>query len=108
MSSPPPEPSAESISSPRNRRRERRGGGGRRSRFLQQAVGEHDLDDRGNRLGARPVALQLAGERYPADRLRVGLDDPLESGAMGFWRRAADRVDDGIDLVALTKRVEGR
>jgi hypothetical protein len=25
--------------------------------FLQQAVGEHDLDDRGNRLDARPVAL---------------------------------------------------
>jgi hypothetical protein len=27
---------------------------------------------------------------------------------MGLRRRAADRVDDGIDLVALAKRVEGR
>src|SRR3954451_7050788 len=73
----------------------------------QQAVGEHDLDHRGNRLDARPVALQLAGERDPADRLRAGLDDPLEPGAMGLERRAADRVDDGIDLVALAKGVEG-
>jgi hypothetical protein len=30
---------------------------GARVSFLQQAVGEHDLDDRGNRLDARPVAL---------------------------------------------------
>src|SRR5215211_7343195 len=27
---------------------------------------------------------------------------------MGVERRAADRIDDGIDLVALAKRVEGR
>src|SRR3954469_7990707 len=73
----------------------------------QQAVGEHDLDDGGNRLDARPVALQLAGERDPADRLCPRLDDPLEPGAMGLERRAADRVDDGIDLVALAQRVEG-
>jgi hypothetical protein len=33
--------------------------------FLQQTVVEDDLHDRRHRLDARPVALQLARERYP-------------------------------------------
>ena len=38
---------------------------------------------------------------------RSGLDDALEAGAMGVVAGAADRVDDGIDVVALPQRVEG-
>ncbi len=44
----------------------------------------------------------------PADRLRAGLGDAVESGAVRFERRAADGVHDWIDLIALAKRVERR
>jgi hypothetical protein len=36
------------------------------------------------------------------------LDDPLDTGAVGLLARAPDSVDDGIDVVALPQRVEGR
>src|SRR5687768_14746731 len=35
--------------------------------FLQQALGEHDLDDSGHGLLASPIALKLARQRDPAD-----------------------------------------
>ena len=44
--------------------------------LLQEAVSEDDLDDRRDRVLAGPVALQLAGERDPADRLPAGLAFP--------------------------------
>jgi hypothetical protein len=40
------------------------------------------------------------------DRLPVGLDDAVKAGAVGLWRGAADRVDDGVDLVSFAQRVE--
>ena len=46
---------------------------GGRSCLLQQAIREDDLDDFGDRLDACPIALQLAGEGDPADRLSTGL-----------------------------------
>ena len=80
---------------------------GRRA-VLQQAIGEDDLHDRRDRLQTRPVALKLARERNPADRLCPSLDHALEPGPVRLQRRAADRVDDGIDLVAFAERVERR
>jgi hypothetical protein len=52
--------------------------------LLQQAVGENDLDNRGDRLLPPPVALQFTGERDPADRLAAGLDHPFEASAVGL------------------------
>src|SRR5580704_9624641 len=75
--------------------------------LLQQAVGEDDLDDRGDRVLARPVALQLDREGDPANRLPAGLHHAVKAGAVGLGRGAADRVDDGVDLVSFTQRVEG-
>ena len=77
-------------------------------RFAQEPFGEHDLDDVGHRLFARPVALELAGERDPADRLTASLRDPLEAGAVGLVGCSPDRVDDGIDVVALPSARRGR
>src|SRR5580693_6013890 len=54
--------------------------------LFQQAVGEDDLDDRRDRVLAGPVALQLAGERDPADRLPAGLHHALQAGAVGLGR----------------------
>ena len=68
--------------------------------LLQEAVSEDDLDDRRDHVLAGPVALQLAGERDPADRLPAGLHHAVEACAVGLWRGAADRVDDGVDLVS--------
>ena len=45
--------------------------------LFAQAVGEDDLDDRLDCVLAGLVALQLTGERNPADRLRSGLGYPL-------------------------------
>jgi hypothetical protein len=36
------------------------------------------------------------------------LDDPLEAGAVGLLACAADRVGDGVELVALPEGIEGR
>src|SRR5258708_23123857 len=49
---------------------------------LEEAGGENDVDDVGDRVGARPVALQLARERDPADRLGSRLEDPRQAGAV--------------------------
>src|SRR5258705_13601008 len=57
---------------------------------------------------ACPVALELAGERDPADRLCPCLHHAFEAGAVRLDRRAADRIHDGIDLVALAQGVERR
>jgi hypothetical protein len=40
--------------------------------------------------------------------LRAGLDDALDTRAMGVLAGATNRVDDRIDVVALPQRVEGR
>ena len=75
---------------------------------LEQACGQHDVDDIGNRLGAGPVALKLTGQRDPADRLSAGLDDPLEPGPVCLGRGTSDRVDDREDLVALPHGIQSR
>ncbi|MDT4970854.1 MAG: hypothetical protein QOG22_997 [Pseudonocardiales bacterium] len=49
---------------------------------LEQATGQHDVDNVGDGSGAGPVALKLAGQRHPTDWLRAGLDDPFETGAV--------------------------
>src|SRR5215472_13752101 len=67
--------------------------------LLQQAVGEDDLDDRLDGVLAGPVALQLDRERDPADRLPACLHHAVKAGAVGLGRGAADRVDDGVDLI---------
>src|SRR6266436_920344 len=74
--------------------------------FLEQAFGEHDLDNARHGLRASPVALQLARERDPTDRLAAGLHDTLEAGAMRLEGGTADRIDDRIDVVTLPQRVE--
>src|SRR5580704_1464685 len=74
--------------------------------LLQQAVGEDDLDDRRDRVLAGPVALQFDREGDPADRLPAGLDHAVKAGAVGLWGGAADRVDDGVDLVSFAERIE--
>src|SRR3974377_1283845 len=74
--------------------------------LLRQAVGEDDLDDRGDGVLAGPVALQLDREGDPADRLPAGLGHAVEAGAGGLGWGAADRVDHGVDLVSLAQRVE--
>ena len=48
---------------------------------LEQAVGKYDLDDLRYGFHASPVALKLARERDPADRLRSGLHHALQAGA---------------------------
>src|SRR6185312_11526969 len=62
--------------------------------LLQQAVGQDNLDDRRDCFRAGPVALQLACERDPADRLRAGLDHALKTGPVSLGRGAGDRVND--------------
>src|ERR1700751_5060077 len=52
--------------------------------LLQQALGEHDVNDLLHRLQARPVALQLARERDPSDRLSASLDDALHPTSVRF------------------------
>jgi NAD(P)-dependent dehydrogenase (short-subunit alcohol dehydrogenase family) len=64
----------------------------------EQAAGEDDVHDVGDGLGSSPVALELAGERYPSDGLGPRLDDPVEPGAVGVGGGAAHRVDDGEHL----------
>src|SRR5262249_50683787 len=71
--------------------------------FPLQPFGEHDLNDLLRCLLARPVALELARERNPTDGLAAGLDYTLQAGAMSFEGGTADRIDDGIDLVALAE-----
>ena len=64
--------------------------------LLEQAFGEHDLNDGRHRLDPRPVALQLASERDPADRLPAGLNDTLQPGAVclhATYRRSRRRRD---------------
>src|SRR5437870_5278161 len=92
---------------PSDRRPPRAGGSGESRSCLEQALREHDLDDIGDRFLAGPVALELDGERDPGDRLRTRLDDALDARAMGLLARAADRVDDGVDVIALPQRIEG-
>src|ERR1700730_5210165 len=65
---------------------------------LEEASGEHDVDDVGDRLGAGPVSLEFTRQRDPADRLGPGLEDPGQASAMRFGRGPSDRVDDGVDL----------
>src|SRR6266851_4310864 len=51
---------------------------------LQQALGQHDLDHVCNGFLACPVALELDSEGDPGDRLRAGLHDALDAGAVGL------------------------
>jgi len=67
----------------------------------EQPRGQHDVDDVGNGLFARPVALELGRQRNPADGLRACLEHALEPGTVRFGRRTSDRVDNGIDLIPL-------
>ena len=62
----------------------------------------NDLDD--SRRCAQPVPCS-SHANDPADRDTSGLGDTLGAGALGIHRWAADRVDDGINLVALPPRI---
>ena len=57
---------------------------------------------------ASPVPLKLARQGHPADRLRPGLDDALQTGSMRLWRSPSNSVDDGVDLIAISQRVKRR
>ena len=50
---------------------------------------------------AIPIALQLANELDPAYRLSSGSDDTPQRDAPGVGRRATDRMNHRIDLVAV-------
>src|SRR5205814_52255 len=80
----------------------------RRSRGREQASGEHDIDDLRNGVEPRPIALELTGQRHPADGLATRLHDSLEAGAVRLDRRAAHRVHDRVDLIAVPHRVQRR
>ena len=67
----------------------------------EQPRGQHDVDDVGNGFLARPIALEFARQRDPADGLRAGLEHAVEPGTVRFGRRTSDRVDNGIDLIPL-------
>src|SRR4029077_339878 len=54
--------------------------------LLQQRLVQNNLDDRRDCFRAGPVALQLACERDPADRLRAGLDHALKTGPVSLGR----------------------
>ena len=64
------------------------------------------LHKSGSRLGAVPVALQFAVDRVPCRRLCPRLDHAFQRRAMRFGRGAADRIGDGMDLVAFLQRIE--
>src|SRR3954466_1823611 len=76
--------------------------------FLEQAFGEDDLAEPLHGLRAGPIALELAGERDPAERPASRLNEPLEAGGVRGGGRAGDRVGHGVDVIAPPQRVEGR
>src|ERR1700730_16270101 len=77
-----------------------------RALFLEQALGEHDLDHLWDGLETRPIPLKLARQRHPAYRLSSSKRDTFQPGAMCFDGRATDCVDDGIHLEAFAESVE--
>src|ERR1700730_127832 len=74
--------------------------------LLPQAVSEDDLDHIGDGGLTSPVALKLANQRHPADRLPTRLDHALKAGPVGLKRGSADRIDHWVHLIPLAKRVE--
>src|ERR1022692_2730977 len=74
--------------------------------LLPQAVSEHDLDHICGSVLTSPVALKLAGQRHPADRLPAGPDHALKAGPVCLDRGSADHIDDRVHLEPLAQRVE--
>src|ERR1700722_9828048 len=70
---------------------------------FQKARSEHDVDDFGNGVRAGPVALQLAGQGYPADGLRARLDDAFDPRPVRLWGGPAYRIDDRVHLESLAE-----
>src|SRR5258705_429340 len=69
---------------------------------------EQDLSNVSERLCARPVTLQLSGHGQPRDRLGPRSYETADGHVMCFWRDAARRVGDGVYIVAVAHRVDGR
>src|SRR5258705_3144550 len=59
-------------------------------------------------LCARPIALQLAGHGKPCDRLGPRGYNTADGHVMCLWRDAARCVGDGVYVVAVSHRVDGR
>src|SRR5450755_189626 len=74
--------------------------------LLPQAVSENDLHYISDGGLTTPVALKLASQRHPADRLTAGLGHALKAGPVCLGRGSADRVDDRVHLEPLAQRVE--
>ena len=72
--------------------------------LLQEPAGQDNLDDCGDRFRASPVALELAGQRDPADRLAPCLRHPVKAGAAGLGRGGSDRIGDRLHLMSLAVR----
>ena len=68
--------------------------------------GKENLGEFGSGILPIPIALQFANDLNPAHRLPAGLGDALQASFVRRDRRASDRVDDRIDLVAGAQRVE--
>src|ERR1700739_4540606 len=74
--------------------------------LLPQAVSEDDLDHISDGVHASPVALELARQRHPADRLPASPDHALKAGAVRLDRGSANRVDHRVHLISLAQCVE--
>src|SRR5258708_29179265 len=69
---------------------------------------EQDLSDCSEPFCARPIALQFSGHGEPCDRLGARGDDTADCHVMCCWRDAARSVGDGVQVVAVAHRVDGR
>ena len=57
-----------------------------------QAIGEDDLHHIGHGGPTTPVALKLASQRHPADRLTARTYHALKAGPVGLDRGSADEM----------------
>src|SRR4029077_8214528 len=73
--------------------------------LLPQPVSENDLDHICDGVLTSPVALELACQRDPADRLPARLDHALQAGAVRLERCSANGIDHRIHLIPLAKGV---
>ena len=69
---------------------------------------EQNLGDGSEPLRARPITLQLSRHAKPRDRLGPCGDNPADGHVMRFRSDAARCVSDGVHVIAVAHRVDGR
>lgn len=68
---------------------------------------QQDLHETGHRFAPVPIPLPFAGQLSVGYQLRAGLFNPAQRGFMSNRGRAANSINDGINIVAFTHRVQG-